>query len=60
MGQSVGKTNSKDKEEGIQPAMRRQHKESQDVVNNACSSPKQRFHLLFAWGRIIVGAKMHK
>lgn len=34
--------------------MRRQHKESHDVVNNACSSQKQRFHLPFAWGKIIV------
>lgn len=60
VGQNVGKTKSKDKEEGIQPAMRRKHKESQDVVNNACPSQKQRFHLPFARGKIIVEAKIHK
>lgn len=39
--------------------MGRQHKESQDVVNNACGSPKQRFHLPLARGKIIVVAEMN-
>ena len=61
-GQKVGQ-NIKLKamiKERIQPAMRRQHKESQDGVNNAHTSQKHWYNFPFSRGKIQHIAKMHK